>query len=340
MTEEIKTPIYPTPAQKEFLIESFPEINPDSWEYESAGRAASDRYFIRVRHAGESYIMIVWDSHDPDWDRFLALQRDLAIYTDVLPPVNFADEKRGLILEKDCGTQTLKLAAAQSEAALGAAYRQAIGALTRWHAIPLSASEVLMGRRMDEAMFLWESDYFATHCVTEFFGQDKLLGDGWQQERYKIAREAENFPVICLHRDFQSENIMIQDRRVWFVDYQGARGGPAGYDLASLLFDPYNPAFTSATIRELFDYYQSISPAPITNREFMICAAQRLMQALGAFSNLSIHKRKEWYRAFIPRALVRLNDVVSFLGEFKHLGEIVSGCWRLLASGQNISQTN
>ena len=46
----------------------------------------------------------------------------------------------------------------------------------------------------------------------------------------------------CLiHRDFQSQNIMIRDGVPVFIDYQGLRFGLGEYDLASLIYDPYVP---------------------------------------------------------------------------------------------------
>ncbi len=32
---------------------------------------------------------------------------------------------------------------------------------------------------------------------------------------------------------------MVQQDRLWLIDFQGARLGPQHYDLASLLLDPY-----------------------------------------------------------------------------------------------------
>jgi hypothetical protein len=38
---------------------------------------------------------------------------------------------------------------------------------------------------MDEEVFLWESDDFARHCVTEFFGREDLLDEEWDRERHR-----------------------------------------------------------------------------------------------------------------------------------------------------------
>ena len=61
-------------------------------------------------------------------------------------------------------------------------------------------------------------------------------------------------PNYFLHRDFQSRNLFITSGRLRVIDFQGGRLGPLGYDVASLLIDPYvnlSPAWQA----ELLDYY-------------------------------------------------------------------------------------
>ncbi|MCP4567900.1 MAG: phosphotransferase, partial [FCB group bacterium] len=66
------------------------------------------------------------------------------------------------------------------------------------------------------------------------------------------ASDADN--NFFLHRDFQSRNIMFSDDNIGIIDWQGGRIGPLGYDLASLLIDPYTEL--SVEIREdLYEMY-------------------------------------------------------------------------------------
>ena len=46
-------------------------------------------------------------------------------------------------------------------------------------------------------------------------------------------------PRVLVHRDFQSQNIIIRNSYAYLIDFQGMRPGLAEYDLASLLYDPY-----------------------------------------------------------------------------------------------------
>lgn len=320
-----------TPAQAGFLKEHIPGYRHGSWTVSPAGRAGSDRLFFRVKshEKGEAYILIAWDSADNDWNRFLTIQRDVSARVSFLPKIFAHDSAHGLILEEDLGSTTLKqrcLRPSMTKKNIETLYRSVLDALTLWQRLDGSASAVIDSRRMDREMFLWESDYFGQHCVGDYFGCETMLNDKWEKERLAMALCAAALPPVCIHRDFQSENIMLHKGKIRFVDFQGARLGPAEYDVASLVYDPYVPILSHDMSNRLFEYYLSISPNKVSAHSFRMCAMQRLMQALGAYGKLSIHKGKDWYRAYIPVALKRLADVVGQGRDFPVLRGIVEAC--------------
>jgi aminoglycoside/choline kinase family phosphotransferase len=184
---------------------------------------------------------------------------------------------------------------------------------------------------MNEEMFLWESEYFATHCVTEFFGLERMLDTAWHRQQAAIALSCASYEQVIIHRDFQSENILIHNGHIRFVDYQGARSGPAGYDVASLLQDPYVRVINPQMHERLLHYFRT-SCHPLSLEEYWQCAMQRLMQALGAYANLSLHKGKERYRAFIPVALRRLHHICEQSPRYTQLGNIVGECLNKFAN--------
>jgi aminoglycoside/choline kinase family phosphotransferase len=121
-----------------------------------------------------------------------------------------------------------------------------------------------------------------------------------------------------VHRDFQSQNILIRNGDAWFIDFQGMRPGLPEYDLASLLCDPYVEITPSERDTLLNDYraFRQESGSPVGEdflKVFWQCACQRLMQALGAYGNLSIHCGKPSFRAHVAPALIRLRDALDRL---------------------------
>jgi len=324
-----------TPAQEEFLEKNIPGFSTETWNICTAAQAGSDRRFVRVQNKTDpalSYMMVVWDSSDNDWPRFLSIANEMSETVRVLPAVFASDARHGLILEEDLGAVRLKdwLEKGAGANDVERMYRRVLDALVGWHGVAVEARWAVAQRRMDEEMFLWESEYFATHCVAEYFGQESLLGSPWEKERRELALEAAALPHVCMHRDFQSENIMVAPDCIRFVDFQGARLGPAEYDLASLLYDPYAAVLDSRLVENLFEYYRSRSACGITWRTFRIAAVQRLLQALGAFSNLSLHKGKDWYRGYIPTGLKRLVAVLKQVDGYEAIRSVACHCLSLV----------
>ncbi len=325
-------PIVLTPAQQAFVLEHRPDFAPQTHIVTLAGYAGSDRRFYRISPIvapAQSVILMVWQSIDPDWHRFIEIPGEIGNCARFLPQIYAVDEPHGLVIEEDLGDITLCshcLRHGDDGRVALANYQRVIDALIAWQEIDVEHAPTISSRSMDEEMFIWESDYFALHCVSEFYGCDKGLSGEWHKERLALASMASRFQTVCIHRDFQSENILLDNDAIRFVDYQGARRGPRGYDLASLIYDPYVDVLTPSFSLQCFEYYQSMSRYQISQEEFNVCAAQRLMQALGAYGNLSIHKGKDRYRQFLPVALKRLHHVLSAMDDVTHLTGVVAAC--------------
>jgi len=320
-----------TPAQIDFLSRSLPGFHLPDNIAELAGRAGSQRYFVRISHNKKTYIMVVWDSRDEDWSRFLGIGRDTHEYLDLLPEIIADDQRHGLILEEDLGSMTLKRFCSDKTVDKKKAMHactQTLDALIVWQAPHIGSNPIIAARSMDLDTFIWETSYFARYCVTDFCGCEAILDNGWEQERMELARICSSLPQTAIHRDFQSENVMLHNGRVRFVDFQGARLGPPEYDVASLLFDPYNDLMDESACNDLYSYYCNAGKDRNHHDRLCLCAAQRLMQALGAYGNLSLHRGKAWYREYIPVALSRLSDVVCRLDGFAAIRRVVEQCAR------------
>lgn len=322
-------PLRLTPAQTTFLKRFLPDFSTENYAIELAGQAGSMRYFVRVKSKAErSAVLVVWDGKDEDWPRYLSIPAELHSFVSFLPEIYGSDARHGLILEEDFGDVTLhRYCRGRSSGEIEAMYRAALDTLCEWQNLDTGKCPSIGARKMDLETFLWETDYFARRCVVDFCGCEKVLGTDWEKERLLLAQTAASLPQTFIHRDFQSENIMIAGGKIRFVDFQGARHGPPAYDAASLLFDPYMDVLEATLVGRLFSYYQNL-PLRVKSdeRTFSLCAAQRLMQALGAYGNLSIHKGKTRYREFVPVALKRLAGVMKKLPEYKAIGRVVGEC--------------
>jgi aminoglycoside/choline kinase family phosphotransferase len=122
-----------------------------------------------------------------------------------------------------------------------------------------------------------------------------------------------------VHRDFQSQNILLRNGQAYLIDFQGMRPGLAHYDLASLLFDPYVD-LSSAERDELLEHYCGHKADADFLRTLRLCAMQRLMQALGAYGFLGLVKGSRHFLAHVPAALRSLRNLIADIDLLEPLG--------------------
>jgi hypothetical protein len=125
-----------------------------------------------------------------------------------------------------------------------------------------------------------------------------------------------SYESFFLHRDFQSRNIMINRGRVGIVDWQGGRLGPLGYDLASIVIDPYT-ALDLSQREKIYQAYLDIvlsyhtEWADSLKRHYPYLSILRNLQILGAFSFLTKEMAKPQFHKYIPGALDGLRTLLS-----------------------------
>ena len=112
-------------------------------------------------------------------------------------------------------------------------------------------------------------------------------------------------------------NIMVHHGVIRIIDYQGSRLGSRFYDLASLLLDPYTN-MSQENVERYFSTYHTNSGMAMSSDEsyscFLKAGTQRLLQALGAYCNLTYHQNKGQFEQYIEPAIERLCWVMKNSG--------------------------
>ncbi len=161
-----------------------------------------------------------------------------------------------------------------------------------------------------------ESGYFLEALCADLLKTNWSCRQVGTELRLLAERAAEAPWEFFLHRDFQSRNIMIKEDKIRIIDFQGGMYGPLGYDLASLLIDPY-VLLPRELQKELLNFYLQelqkhiIYDADQFRYEFIMLSLQRNLQILGAFAFLSSRRNKPFFGQFIKPALHTLNALLA-----------------------------
>ena len=162
----------------------------------------------------------------------------------------------------------------------------------------------------DDETWEWERNLFAKYCLGANFQME--MSDAVRKELEGVAEILEKEPKALVHRDFQSTNVLWKGNDLVFIDFQGMRLGPAAYDLASLVYDPY-VTFTDEQRRALVALYAKTAGRPEFEKVLPFAAVQRLSQCLGAYGRLASVGQPQFGKHVVP-ALQNLLDAADKAG--------------------------
>jgi hypothetical protein len=242
----------------------------------------SDRQFFRITSDDCSYIFC----HTPDaeeYRRYCELGSFLHGKGISVPGILHTDAAQHLIFIEDAGALSLQEFVRDHLAGLGSSvpqnpdrsadaanipvsneqagsaavieiYRDVMDELLRLHTLSYHPSAIIAERRFDQRDFLWEYTYFRDNVLLSHCTLKPPLIEQIEQEWNPVSHILSTVPVRPMHRDFQSQNILLRKGGIRILDFQGARLGLPWYDVASLLEDPY-VNLPESIRRELLSYY-------------------------------------------------------------------------------------
>ncbi|MEA1051645.1 phosphotransferase [Lamprobacter modestohalophilus] len=299
-----------------------------------ASADASFRRYWRFYDQGRSLIAVDAPPEHEDSARFTRLARAFRNAGLNAPEVLAEDHTRGFLVVSDLGSRTYLdvLTAVQAPtrdsekrsaqaSALTASqddrlYGDAITAL-----IKLQRGLSTDGLPVYDAAFLRrELDLFRQWLLAELLRLDLSESESEDLERLfaLLIDNALEQPVVAVHRDFHSRNLMLTDAdNPGILDLQDAVAGPLSYDLASMLKDCYI-AWPRERVLAWVEVYAeqaqaagllSAADRPQLVRWFDLMGAQRHLKAAGIFARLAVRDGKPGYLADLPRTLDYLQEL-------------------------------
>ena len=325
----------------------FPRLDVAEIKIAPINRGGSDRKFYRIRCSPDQTLILVKYNLEREENRhYVQIANFLDAHGIRVPKIYFHDPAEGLIWIEDLGESDLYSHRHESWLVRRAFYESALDQIATLHALPESVCVEMkehLPAEFNAELYVWEQNYFFENCLGRYFGIDKAQ---WRElaalpPLRKIAERLARLSRVLVHRDFQSQNIIIRNSLSYLIDFQGMRPGLPEYDLASLLFDPYVD-LSNPERDELICYYREkqVANGRIIDGEFddilRLCAMQRLMQALGAYGFLGLVKSHKHFLKHVPAAMTSLAVIVSEIGGLEKLNRALIESARKEAPGAGI----
>lgn len=308
------------PEQEALLIltrQKFPELQEVECVVEPILKGGSDRRYYRFEWADNRHapmVLMVYTLARRDNPKFVPATHRLAALGVNVPAIYAFDEERLFVWLQDLGRDDLHAHKDEPWQQRRPLYEATLRQAALIHGVSsasLSPEEIdAMEPEFTEGMYEWEQNYFLEHFVRGHLGRETPVDHAAEPALKWLRQRLADLPRCLVHRDFQSQNVLIRNDAAWLVDYQGLRPGLAEYDLASLLFDPY-VVLSRSERHDLLGFYANLRRLNLAElREVVyLCAAQRLMQALGAYANLYRNQGKIHFEQHIPAGVKNLSLV-------------------------------
>ncbi len=300
-------------------------------------KGGSERTFHRVQWDNGMSCIFMWYNPAREENNYYADIADFMSQRGLRVPRIFNhDVENHFILMEDLGECDLWSLRSTPWPHRREVYEAVLSQILRLHACEPAAVQIEAVRLMpefDAALYRWEHDYFLEQFVKGVCGirLSAEEADALMSELDALTRAMMGMSsgLRLVHRDFQSQNIIISFGGVGLVDFQGTRFGNPLYDLGSLLYDPY-VSLTEDERMALLSFYREKADVRLsedaTEAAFRLASAQRLMQALGAYGYLGLTAGRRAFLGHIPSGLENLIDATERAGNLPRLHALAIRC--------------
>ena len=309
------------------------------FELEPIKKGGSDRSFFRVSLPHQdSFVFMHYGDEVAENAHWTGINRFMASLNINVPRIVTQDISKHFILIEDLGEVDLWSQRTLPWNERRDYYFQALTQIYRLHSFDLKSvpADVKLSEGYGPRLYKWEHDYFLENLVGEVCKIKLSSADAAKlnKELDALSARLQKIEPCLIHRDFQSQNIMIKNGRPVMIDFQGMRQGCLFYDLGSLICDPY-VTFTDEERNELiYFYYELMNPAYSRDEfihNFWMGSVQRLLQALGAYGFLGLKKNKPAFLSHIGNGLENLLMAVDNVGNLEMLSDLATECETILA---------
>lgn len=314
------------------------DFKPGDYTLEPLVKQGSGRHYYRIKPARE-LPNLVWCAYNPSRREnagFAAISDFLRRLGINVPRVILHLPDSNEMLTEDLGQNDLLLEAPSTRREYLFQVIEQVATLHVKGAIAARLEELPLQRSFTKSQYDWERDYFRSNLLERVLHRPELWSEA-AGEYCTLRQMLLEEPLVPIHRDLQSANIKVLNGQAYLIDFQGMRLGAAAYDLASLLYDPYQHYSQDLRLEAWWEYchcVRKLGGTPPADALFHAAALQRLMQALGAYGKLWLQDGLEWYRKFIAPGLQHLNEAAQATPLFPHFRTLAAEAMKCLISAK------
>lgn len=250
-----------------------------SGDVEFLGARGSNRCFFKM---GNAIIILYDDEARRENARYAALAQWLAAKGIAVPKVLLNKPEMKMLVLENAGSTDLATEARHK--GVLATYSPVIDALAAFGRLAEECDLPELEKSFNAALWAEEQSLFKEYALGRRYA--RTCSEAVEKDLAKLSEVLEKEPRALVHRDFQSSNILWKNGKMSIIDFQGMREGPAVYDLASLVYDPY-VKLSDSERAALITLYGKVTGREDIAKVVPFAAAERLIQALGAYGRLA-----------------------------------------------------
>ncbi len=248
-------------------------------DVEFLGARGSNRCFFKMSNA----IIILYDDEARKENaRYATLAQWLAAKGIAVPKVLLNKPEMKMLVLENAGATDLATEARRKGTLL--TYRPVVEALAAFGKLAEESDLPELEAEFDAALWAEEQALFKEYALGRRYA--RACSEEVEKDFAKLTEVLEKEPRALVHRDFQSSNVLWKNGKLSIIDFQGMRKGPAVYDLASLVYDPYMK-LSDTERAALITLYGKVTGRSDVAKVLPFAAAERLVQALGAYGRLA-----------------------------------------------------
>lgn len=271
-------------------------------------------------------------------DPFVLAQGWLSSLGLPVPALYAVDEAADCLWLEDVGATDLETWIRSGSEPIGKVYERVLAMLGQFQLKTQDSAPpaFVSGRVFDASVLKWELEHYVEWRVEAALGrtitpnQATALGSAFD----RLVSELAQIPLVPMHRDFQSHNIMVRDdRSLVMLDFQDAMLGPAVYDAVALLRDSYVEIPHGVLTGLVRHYAESITGSPAligasigdVERWFHMQTLQRKLKDAGRFVFIDRVKGNPDFLQYVDGSCRYVQEAFTALGdEFDDLASLLS----------------